>query len=271
MKCMIRCAQALLFLILAAGPQAGCSAGETDRPGSAAEEEAIDVGRSSWIERATFNRDEGGDSGRLAVTIKGEDITYLDVPVSVWREFKNADSLGAYYTKNIRTRYERVKGESIGQRFGVIEGRTATANVECAFNEECEPMILRGIELARESIRMAAYAFTRTRIASALVDAKRRGVDVQIKMDAQQAEYPSAVRLLEYLKERGISVTLISVKGDFSAMHNKFLVIDKRYVITGSHNFTTTAGSANWENMLFVDSPVIAARYAEAWQTIVSE
>jgi len=256
--------------ILLALPLAGCARQPAEQA-AAPVEESLDAGRSSWLERASFIRDESAESGRLTVTIKGENITYLDVPVSVWNAFKSADSLGGFYSRNIRTRYERVKGESIGQRFGVIEGHSDTGAVECAFNEECEPLILRGIEQAQHSIRIAAYAFTRTRMGAALVEARRRGVDVRIKMDAQQAVYPSAKRLLAYLEEHEIPVTLITVKGDYSAMHNKFLVIDNRYVITGSHNFTTTAGSANWENMLRVDSPTIALRYAEAWEAIVSE
>lgn len=253
---------AALAFCLCAGPA---------RPAEEAGRETMDVSRSSWIEEANYEREPGADKGRLVLRIKGEEITYLDVPAAVWRAFEEAESAGAFYTKNIKNRYERIKGEPLASRIEAIEGGTGLAHVECAFNEECEPMILRAIGMATNSIRVAAYAFTRTRIGAALADAHRRGVDVRVKMDAQQAQYPSAVRLLEYLDKNGVPVARITVKGDYAAMHNKFLVVDGRYVLAGSYNFTTTAGAANWENMLFVDSPEIAARYRDAWDAIVSE
>ncbi len=92
-----------------------------------------------------------------------------------------------------------------------------------------------------------------------------------MKMDARQAEYPLAARQIEYLQRRGVPVTRITMRGEYSAMHNKFMVVDGRYVIAGSYNFTTTAGAANWENVVWMDSPEIASRYAQAWERITSE
>lgn len=248
---------------------AGCFAASEEPTGSV--EESLETPASSWIERIAFVRDGTGDVGRLTVRIKGEDITYLDVPVSLWEQFKIAESPGAFYGKNIKNRFERVKGPSLSERFESTPGLATTATVECAFNEDCEPLLLRAISAATGTVRVAAYAFTRTRIAAALVEAHQRGADVRVKIDAKQAEYPSAQRVIQYLKDRGIPVTLILVQGDYAAMHNKFVVVDQRYVAAGSYNFTTTAGSANWENLLLVDSPAIAAQYEKAWDAIVSE
>jgi phosphatidylserine/phosphatidylglycerophosphate/cardiolipin synthase-like enzyme len=233
--------------------------------------DVADTSRSSWIEHAEFVKATGANAGRLLVRIQGEELAYAEVPVSVWMEFKNADSMGEFYGEQIKNRYERWRGEALGARYDSVLGAAVTAQVQCAFNEECEPLILREIESAHRTIRVAAYAFTRTRIAAALVSAKVRGVDVRMKVDEGQAKYPGAVRQLEYLERNGIPVTRISMKGEYAAMHNKFLVIDERCVIAGSYNFTTTAGAANWENVLWAESPEIAARYTAAWAAIVSE
>ncbi len=255
-----------LCFVLAA---TGCGAA-TSEPADWVEE-SVDTSASSWIERVSYARESTASVGRLTVRIKGEDITYLDVPLNVWEQFKASESLGSFYGKNIKQRYERTKGPALSDRFDTIPGIATTAAVECAFNEECEPLLLRTLSLATGTVRVAAYAFTRTRIAAELVAAHERGADVRVKMDARQAEYPSARRLIQYLEDRGVPVALIAVQGDYSAMHNKFVTVDRRWVVAGSYNFTTTAGSANWENILLVDSPEIAARYEEAWNAIVSE
>lgn len=233
--------------------------------------ESLDASRSSWIQHIAYERTATSEVGRLTVRINGEDIIYLDVPTHVWEDFKNAESLGAFYGKHIKQRYERIQGIPLAERVETPPSAIATAIVECAFNEECESLLLRVLSMAQERVRVAAYAFTRARVAAALVEARARGADVRVKMDARQAEYPGSQRVIDLLRKNDIPVQLILVKGDYAAMHNKFVVVDGRYVAAGSYNFTTTAGSANWENLLLVDSPEIAAQYEAAWQTIVSE
>ena len=233
--------------------------------------EDLDASRSSWIQAAYFVKEVGAASGALFIRMGDEETTYLDVPVAIWVEFKNAESPGACFTKNIKGRYERAKGEPLRERYASEELPPADARAQCAFNEDCEPLILRQVEAARESILVAAYAFTRSRIAAALVSARVRGVDVRVKIDAGQAEYPLAEKQIEYLLRNGIQVTRIRVRGDYAAMHNKFMVVDRRYVVTGSYNYTTTAGYANWENVLLLDAPAIASAYEKAWQAVTSE
>lgn len=246
------------------------------RPAAAEEpvrvvEDVLDVGDSTWIESAVYRRELDSDRGMLTVQMNGEKYTYIDVPLAAWVEFKGSDSKGRHYGEHIRNRYEREPGEPLWKSYDSAVQPPAQAFVQCAFNEDCEPLVLRYIDSAQESVLMAAYAFTRTRIAAALVSAKVRGADVRVKIDSRQAEYPLAAKQLAYLERNGIPVQRIVVRGEYAAMHNKFVVVDRRFVITGSYNYTTTADVSNWENVLWTDSPEIAARYAEAWEAISSE
>ena len=90
-------------------------------------------------------------------------------------------------------------------------------------------------------------------------------------MDANQAEFPGAQKLIESLRGEGIPVTLIHTAGEYSAMHNKFMVFDLRWVVAGSYNFTTVAQVSNWENLVWMDSPDMAEQYKQAWDAIVSD
>ena len=231
-------------------------------------EERLDTSRSSWIESAVYYREADRDTGFLAITIGGEKVTYLEVPVATWRAFKESDSLGNFYGKHIKQKFEREPGEPLWKQHDTQPVAPTPVQAQCAFNEECEPVILRQIDNAQTSILVAAYAFTRTSVAAALVQARRRGVDVRMKVDRRQAEYPLATKQLAYLEKNGVPVQRIDMTGEYAAMHNKFLVVDRRFVITGSYNFTTTAQIANWENIIRVDSPDMATAYAAAWEAI---
>ena len=234
--------------------------------------EQVETG-SDWIHDVSFEYEEGAGEGTLTVRL-GDDpvsVRYFEVPVEVWGEFKAAESKGSYYGKNIRQRYERQYGKSRQEMFDSPIPVQTQVNALCAFNEECEGVVLEGIAKSRESIWVAAYAFTRTRIAAALIRAHQRGVRVEIKMDSNQAEFAGAQKLIEWLRQEGIPVTLIHTAGEYSAMHNKFMVFDLRWVVAGSYNFTTTAQVSNWENLVWLDSADMAEQYKQAWDAIVSD
>lgn len=241
------------------------------KTGSRFIEDVFNTSKSSWIESARYICDTETSAGYLVLGIKGETATYVDVPAGVWQDFKQADSLGQFFTREIKGKYEREEGEPLWTRHDSVAVESVVARVGCAFNEDCEPLILKTVATARESIFIAAYAFTRTHIAEALIAAHARGADVRVKVDARQAEYPAAAAQLAYLERNGVLVTRISLQNEYSAMHNKFMVIDRRFVVAGSYNFTTTASVSNWENVMGVDSSEIAAQYIRAWEEIVSE
>ncbi len=57
-------------------------------------------------------------------------------------------------------------------------------------------------------------------------------------------------------------------KNDF--MHNKFMVIDDRVVVTGSYNFSENA-EKNAENMIIIESPQIAKAYASYFDALFAQ
>jgi len=228
---------------------------------------------SDWVHDVSFEYEEGAADGTLTVRL-GDDpvaVRYFEVPLETWGEFKAAESKGSFYGKNVRQRFERQYGKSRQEIFDSPLPIQTQVNALCAFNEECEGVVLQNIDQSEESIWVAAYAFTRTRIAAALIRAHQRGVRVEVKMDANQAEFAGAQKLIEWLRSEGIPVTLIHTAGEYSAMHNKFMVFDLSRVVAGSYNFTTVAQVSNWENLVWLDSADMAEQYKQAWDAIASD
>ena len=65
---------------------------------------------------------------------------------------------------------------------------------------------------------------------------------------------------LQVLLDAGVKIAVFH--GERTAMHLKSVVIDERYVWTGSANWTETALDCNNEDMLCLDSPALAQLYA---------
>jgi phosphatidylserine/phosphatidylglycerophosphate/cardiolipin synthase-like enzyme len=126
----------------------------------------------------------------------------------------------------------------------------------------CTQAVVEQLNSAKRQVLVQAYSFTSTPIARALVDAKRRGVDVQVILDKSQRgeRYSSAT----FLANEGVPTYIDPVH---KIAHNKVMVIDGQTVITGSFNFTKSAEEGNAENLLVINNaPELALRYAQNWK-----
>jgi phosphatidylserine/phosphatidylglycerophosphate/cardiolipin synthase-like enzyme len=144
----------------------------------------------------------------------------------------------------------------------------AQGTLQTAFSpwENVEQLIVDEIGKAKSQVLVQAYLLTSKRISSALVASHRRGVAVQVMVDAEQTEKARSSKARD-LARAGIPVWL---ETKYQNAHNKVIVIDasssRATVITGSYNFTWTAQHRNAENVLIArDNPDLAARYAFNW------
>ena len=63
--------------------------------------------KSSWIRKISFYRCDETKGFLIMQTDKGEYI-HSDVSQTVWNDFKNADSFGDFYNRNMRGRFQFV-------------------------------------------------------------------------------------------------------------------------------------------------------------------
>lgn len=132
---------------------------------------------------------------------------------------------------------------------------------------EALPLVLQTIRNARSTIFVAAYSFTSRPIATALVDASRRGVSVFVLVDGGEASTRySAARFLANQR------VPVRINARYASQHNKFMVVDAVCVQTGSFNYTSSAAERNAENVLVVkNDPDLAARYGAEWRRLWDE
>ncbi len=126
----------------------------------------------------------------------------------------------------------------------------------------CTEIIVREISAARREILVLAYSFTAREIAQALIDAKMRGVHVEIILDHSNEKETHTE--LPFLLEQGLAPL---IDAEHAIAHNKVVVIDGHKVLTGSFNFTHQAEKENAENLLVLEGqPALARRYHENFQ-----
>jgi phosphatidylserine/phosphatidylglycerophosphate/cardiolipin synthase-like enzyme len=103
------------------------------------------------------------------------------------------------------------------------------------------------------------------------VQAKKRGVSVQIILDHEfdAANERSKGRFLEAHKiplRRVSGSRPLSLDKEAGLMHQKFSVIDRKIVFTGSYNWTHSADTLNHENvLLFRDAGPLADEFRKVF------
>jgi phosphatidylserine/phosphatidylglycerophosphate/cardiolipin synthase-like enzyme len=98
----------------------------------------------------------------------------------------------------------------------------------------------------------------------ALIAAHRRGVTVRMVVEADSLDRPE----IKVLAEAGIPIAADLPDG---LMHDKFVVIDRRQVWTGSMNFTLSSAYRNDNNLIALTHPAAAAAYEAEFEEMFTD
>jgi phosphatidylserine/phosphatidylglycerophosphate/cardiolipin synthase-like enzyme len=126
--------------------------------------------------------------------------------------------------------------------------------------------LLSAIDRARKEIFLSAYLFRTIAdargypeaVLSRLIAAAGRGVRVEVVLERNQEADPlsrSNAETAARLRKGGIRVCL---EAPDRITHTKLVVIDRRYVLIGSHNLTQSALGYNHEASVWIDSERLA-------------
>ncbi|MEM2484183.1 MAG: phospholipase D-like domain-containing protein [Candidatus Caldarchaeum sp.] len=145
------------------------------------------------------------------------------------------------------------------------QGFGSVADVCFSKVSECNVVVEGLIRSAKTKVLVAVYSFTSDELANALVEAVRRGVEVKVVVEAEQA----GVRGSEYerLRNAGVDVRL---DGNQYLMHHKFMVVDSLFVVTGSYNWSRAAEGFNDENIAVLEGVNVARMFEQEFYRLWS-
>jgi phosphatidylserine/phosphatidylglycerophosphate/cardiolipin synthase-like enzyme len=137
--------------------------------------------------------------------------------------------------------------------------------------DDLTSLFIAMVDAEQKSIHGAMYMFTDKKIAQALVNAKKRGVNVQIILD--QISMISCGKG-KFLQENGVPVFVHRTQEfnpyTMALMHHKFFVFgcnkDKKSLLwTGSWNCTLRATQHNDENVIVLDDELVVKSYLDSF------
>ena len=121
---------------------------------------------------------------------------------------------------------------------------------------DCRNAINSQLKSAKKIIDICVFTITDNDIVEEIMNAKKRGVIVRVISDDDKS------------LDRGSDISRmaqvnIPVKLDQTNkhMHHKFMLIDKKTVLTGSYNWTRSAASSNEENIIILSNEGLCHRF----------
>ncbi len=119
-----------------------------------------------------------------------------------------------------------------------------------------EARLISILNAATRTVDLALYSFTDEQLGEAVIRAHQRGVAVRVIRDGSQ----SAVSGDENDRLRGAGIEVL-VENISVSMHHKFLVVDGTITVTGSYNWSDAADQSNFENVVVIVCPEVAASF----------
>lgn len=167
----------------------------------------------------------------------------------------NSKNIAELYTKEFEQMLDgkfHTKKESVTQNNRFLLGNS---EIEVYFSpkDKSSIRIVQLIKEAKTYIYIPTFLITHANIANELINAKNRGVDVRIIIDANSTGTRNSKHGL--LRRSGI---LLKTENYAGKLHAKTMIIDDKYLITGSMNFSNSGENKNDENLLIIKNSKIA-------------
>jgi phosphatidylserine/phosphatidylglycerophosphate/cardiolipin synthase-like enzyme len=169
--------------------------------------------------------------------------------------------------------YEQQFEEMWAGEFGArspsdVESQRLVVNgtpIQVLFSPEDKPIqyIVPYIQNARRNIRFLAFSYTHPDLGAAMVDRLSNGVTIHGVFETVGSDTEFSEMMLLHCAGGNMRQDT-----NFAFLHHKVIIVDNRYVITGSLNFSDNANTNNNENVIIIDNRDIAKLYLDEFERI---
>ncbi|XP_025422566.1 mitochondrial cardiolipin hydrolase-like isoform X2 [Sipha flava] len=121
------------------------------------------------------------------------------------------------------------------------------------------------LQNATKSIDICVFTLSHERIATEIIAAHKRGVVVRIIVSNCILIHGKEIK---QLRNSGIELKCQNNVNNIGYMHNKFCVVDSKWLIHSSMNWTRQATVSNWESILITDLSSLISEFSNAFEYI---
>lgn len=127
--------------------------------------------------------------------------------------------------------------------------------------------LLNLLKSAEHKVDVCMYLITLDEITKLLIKLVKKGVFVRIVTDKQMSVEASKAKIQTFL-EACVPINVIHTS---DIMHNKFVLIDQKILITGSFNWTRQGTCRNYENAVVIHNDEIIEKFQQYFDELFNK
>ena len=131
------------------------------------------------------------------------------------------------------------------------------------FSPDNSDLIISNVNQAQKSIAVEMYLVTSEEMVSALKRAHDRGVDIRVILEKRVIANDNG-KSYNDLSSYGVDVKWAAET--FQLTHSKFLIIDNKKVIVGSHNWSNAALKKNREASVIIEDTKTVSEFKRVFE-----
>lgn len=117
--------------------------------------------------------------------------------------------------------------------------------------QNIERLIIVNIKNTKTNLKIAVAWFTNPNLFTVIIHLLEKGVEVDLILSNDDMNFiNSKINFNKFIASNGN----LFVNASPNLMHNKFCIIDNKYLINGSYNWTLKAEKINFENVVLTDN-----------------
>lgn len=128
-----------------------------------------------------------------------------------------------------------------------------------------DEILIKEINKAQKNLDMAVYSITNENIANAILDAKKRGINVKVITDSENSKSKTQKEILDNFKQNGIPIKINAPTG---LTHLNFTIIDDAEALGGCYNYLETITNNNDENLIIMKKTDIVNNYSTGFNSM---
>ncbi len=129
-----------------------------------------------------------------------------------------------------------------------------------------EKRLVAKLSSAKERVDAALYDLDSVPVADALIEAHERGINVRVFTEHDNINENKKGKESEIIRLQKAGIPVGDDGDNVGYMHHKFIVIDERYVWTGSYNPTYRGAHKNNNNVVWIDSEPLAYNFTQEFR-----
>ncbi len=122
--------------------------------------------------------------------------------------------------------------------------------------EDCKNAIINLLNNATSNIDICVFTISDNDISDKIIECHKRGINVRVITDDDKTTDRGSD--INTIKQAGIKVEIDCTPHH---MHHKFAVVDNKFAITGSYNWTRSAHAYNFENILVTNNKSVVSQF----------